>query len=105
MLLLVCSQSSYSHCLYILLLPLLLLPLLLLLLLLQQLAVTIFSFPPDKGNVGTAAYLDVFGSIHSVITELAKKGYDVGESPPFYLFNLNLSSSGFHVSITVQLLC
>jgi CobN/Magnesium Chelatase len=55
--------------------------LLLLLRLQQQLAVTIFSFPPDKGNVGTAAYLDVFGSIHSVITELAKKGYDVGESP------------------------
>lgn len=25
-------------------------------------AITVFSFPPDKGNVGSAAYLDVFGS-------------------------------------------
>jgi magnesium chelatase subunit H len=46
-----------------------------------QLAVTIFSFPPDKGNVGTAAYLDVFGSIHSVLSELKKQGYDVGDIP------------------------
>ena len=29
----------------------------------KKLAITIFSFPPDKGNVGTAAYLDVFNSI------------------------------------------
>lgn len=47
----------------------------------KKLAVTIFSFPPDKGNVGTAAYLDVFGSIHTVLTKLQKEGYDVGELP------------------------
>ena len=29
----------------------------------KKIAITIFSFPPDKGNVGTAAYLDVFDSI------------------------------------------
>lgn len=34
---------------------------------------TIFSFPPDKGNVGTAAYLDVFGSIHTVLSKLQKE--------------------------------
>lgn len=39
----------------------------------KKLAVTIFSFPPDKGNVGTAAYLDVFGSIHAVLSKLAKE--------------------------------
>lgn len=39
----------------------------------KKLAVTIFSFPPDKGNVGTAAYLDVFGSIHTVLTKLQKE--------------------------------
>ncbi|CAN0173901.1 unnamed protein product, partial [Laminaria digitata] len=39
----------------------------------KNLAVTIFSFPPDKGNVGTAAYLDVFGSIHTVLTKLGKE--------------------------------
>lgn len=39
----------------------------------KKLAVTIFSFPPDKGNVGTAAYLDVFGSIHTVLSKLKKE--------------------------------
>jgi magnesium chelatase subunit H len=43
----------------------------------KRLAISIFSFPPDKGNVGTAAYLDVFGSIAAVLSELATKGYDV----------------------------
>ena len=33
----------------------------------KRIAVTVFSFPPDKGNVGTAAYLNVFGSIHKVL--------------------------------------
>lgn len=39
----------------------------------KRLAVTVFSFPPDKGNVGTAAYLDVFGSIHAVLLKLKKE--------------------------------
>jgi len=47
----------------------------------KKLAITVFSFPPDKGNVGTAAYLDVFGSIWAVLRELKKQGYDVGEIP------------------------
>lgn len=33
----------------------------------KKVAITVFSFPPDKGNVGTAAYLNVFGSIHRVL--------------------------------------
>ena len=47
----------------------------------KKLAITVFSFPPDKGNVGTAAYLDVFGSIHRVLEEMKKKGYDVQNLP------------------------
>jgi len=47
----------------------------------KKLAVTVFSFPPDKGNVGTAAYLNVFGSIYKVLTMLKNNGYDVGELP------------------------
>jgi len=47
----------------------------------KKVAVTIFSFPPDKGNVGTAAYLDVFGSIHEALKGLKKDGYTVGEIP------------------------
>ncbi|MGB5241741.1 MAG: cobaltochelatase subunit CobN, partial [Prochlorococcaceae cyanobacterium] len=47
----------------------------------KKLAITVFSFPPDKGNVGTAAYLDVFGSIHRVLEEMKRKGYDVQNLP------------------------
>lgn len=47
----------------------------------KKLAITVFSFPPDKGNVGTAAYLNVFSSIYSVLTELKKDGYNVGVLP------------------------
>lgn len=47
----------------------------------KKLAITVFSFPPDKGNVGTAAYLDVFGSIHRVLEEMRSRGYQVGNVP------------------------
>jgi len=47
----------------------------------KKIAITIFSFPPDKGNVGTAAYLDVFDSIQAVLKQLKSEGYDIGEAP------------------------
>ena len=47
----------------------------------KKLAITVFSFPPDKGNVGTAAYLNVFGSIFRVLQGLKKEGYNVGNMP------------------------
>ncbi|MEM9137358.1 MAG: cobaltochelatase subunit CobN, partial [Cyanobacteria bacterium P01_F01_bin.42] len=47
----------------------------------KKVAITVFSFPPDKGNVGTAAYLDVFGSIYRVLEELEAEGYDVSGVP------------------------
>jgi magnesium chelatase subunit H len=47
----------------------------------KKVAITIFSFPPDKGNVGTAAYLDVFGSIYEVLKGLKGNGYDLPELP------------------------
>jgi magnesium chelatase subunit H len=47
----------------------------------KKIAITIFSFPPDKGNVGTAAYLDVFNSIKAVLEKLKSEGYDVGDAP------------------------
>jgi magnesium chelatase subunit H len=47
----------------------------------KKIAITIFSFPPDKGNVGTAAYLDVFDSIKAVLGQLKKEGYDIGDAP------------------------
>ncbi|MGF1479102.1 MAG: magnesium chelatase subunit H [Cyanophyceae cyanobacterium] len=47
----------------------------------KKVAITVFSFPPDKGNVGTAAYLDVFGSIYEVMQALKQNGYEVEELP------------------------
>lgn len=47
----------------------------------KKVAITVFSFPPDKGNVGTAAYLDVFGSIYEVMQGLKNNGYDVQDIP------------------------
>ncbi|KAG1371080.1 magnesium-chelatase subunit ChlH, chloroplastic [Cocos nucifera] len=47
----------------------------------KKVAITVFSFPPDKGNVGTAAYLNVFSSIFSVLRGLSEDGYDVDGLP------------------------
>ncbi|KAG0481231.1 hypothetical protein HPP92_012089 [Vanilla planifolia] len=47
----------------------------------KKLAITVFSFPPDKGNVGTAAYLNVFSSIFSVLGDLKRDGYNVEGLP------------------------
>jgi magnesium chelatase subunit H len=47
----------------------------------KKVAITVFSFPPDKGNVGTAAYLDVFGSIYEVMKAMKQNGYDLPELP------------------------
>lgn len=47
----------------------------------KKVAITIFSFPPDKGNIGTAAYLDVFGSIYEVMKGLRNNGYEIKDLP------------------------
>ena len=47
----------------------------------KKVAITVFSFPPDKGNVGTAAYLDVFGSIYEVMKGLKYNGYEIKDLP------------------------
>ncbi len=47
----------------------------------KKLAITVFSFPPDKGNVGTAAYLNVFGSIFRVMEEMKAQGYHIEDMP------------------------
>jgi len=47
----------------------------------KNIAITVFSFPPDKGNVGTAAYLNVFSSIFECLKAMDAAGYDVGEVP------------------------
>jgi len=42
-----------------------------------RLAFLIFCFPPDKGNIGTAADLDVFPSLLEILAKLRKDGYAV----------------------------
>jgi len=46
-----------------------------------RLALVIYCFPPNKGNIGTAADLDVFASVFDTLRQLAAEGYDV-ELPP-----------------------
>jgi magnesium chelatase subunit H len=42
-----------------------------------KLALVVFCFPPDKGNVGTAAELDVFQSAWEMLRRLESEGYAV----------------------------
>ena len=48
-----------------------------------RLALLVFCFPPNKGNIGTAADLDVFPSLCEILSELRSNGYavDVPDSP------------------------
>ncbi|MDE3077079.1 MAG: cobaltochelatase subunit CobN, partial [Chloroflexota bacterium] len=47
----------------------------------KRLAVALFNFPPNRGNLGTAAYLDVFGSLHRLLLRLRDEGYSVDVPP------------------------
>lgn len=49
----------------------------------KKLAIVLFNFPPNLGNAGTAAYLDVFESLYHVLKSLKENGYriDLPESP------------------------
>ncbi|HEY7547035.1 MAG TPA: cobaltochelatase subunit CobN, partial [Blastocatellia bacterium] len=42
-----------------------------------RLAIVIFCFPPNKGNIGTAADLDVFPSLMEILARLKSEGYAV----------------------------
>jgi magnesium chelatase subunit H len=46
-----------------------------------KLALTLFCFPPNKGNIGTAADLDVFPSLWDTLKKLQSEGYTI-ELPP-----------------------
>jgi magnesium chelatase subunit H len=43
----------------------------------RKIAVVIFNFPPNAGHTGTAAYLDVFESLHRTLLALQAAGYRV----------------------------
>jgi magnesium chelatase subunit H len=44
---------------------------------LVKLALVLFCFPPNKGNIGTAADLDVFPSLQEILCRLRAEGYAV----------------------------
>lgn len=46
----------------------------------RKLAIVLFGFPPNAGAAGTAAYLDVFRSLHNTLHALKADGYDL--TPP-----------------------
>ncbi len=46
----------------------------------KRVGIVLFGFPPNAGAVGTAAYLDVFESLHNTLHRLAREGYDI--TPP-----------------------
>jgi magnesium chelatase subunit H len=48
-----------------------------------RVALVLYCFPPNKGNLGTAADLDVFPSLHEILIRLRAEGYrvDIPETP------------------------
>ncbi len=43
----------------------------------RKVAVVLFSFPPNAGNMGSAAYLSVFASLHATLSAMRSEGYTV----------------------------
>ncbi|MCB8948571.1 MAG: magnesium chelatase subunit H [Ardenticatenaceae bacterium] len=43
----------------------------------KRIAVVLFNFPPNLGNAGTAAFLDVFESVTTLLKEMQAAGYTV----------------------------
>ncbi len=43
----------------------------------KKVTVVLFNFPPNAGNIGTAAYLAVFESVYQVLLKLKAEGYNI----------------------------
>lgn len=43
----------------------------------KKLSIVLFNFPPNAGNVGTAAYLSVFESVYALMAKLKSEGYHI----------------------------
>lgn len=43
----------------------------------KKVGIVLFNFPPNLGNIGTAAFLDVFQSLHKLLVEMKAAGYTV----------------------------
>ena len=47
----------------------------------RRVGIVLFNFPPNAGNVGTAAFLSVFESLHNTLAAMRREGYQV-DLPP-----------------------
>ncbi len=70
----------------------------------RRLAVVLFSFPPNAGTVGTAAYLGVWASLHNTLVAARDAGYrvDVPASPDALrerLLQGNTARYGTHANV------
>jgi magnesium chelatase subunit H len=64
-----------------------------------KLAIVLFCFPPNKGNIGTAADLDVFPGVFDVLKRLREEGYRVElPSSPDELRE-KASDAAFHMNV------
>ena len=43
----------------------------------RRIGIVLYGFPPNGGAIGTAAHLSVFRSLHNVLVEFDRQGYDV----------------------------
>jgi magnesium chelatase subunit H len=43
----------------------------------RRVGIVLFGFPPNAGAAGTAAYLDVFQSLHNTLQAMKTRGYDI----------------------------
>jgi magnesium chelatase subunit H len=43
----------------------------------RKIALTIFNFPPNAGNMGTAPFLSVFESLHATMLRMKAEGYTI----------------------------
>lgn len=73
-----------------------------------RLALLVFCFPPNKGNIGTAADLDVFPSLLEILSKLRADGYwvDVPDGPDQLremLLGGNSSESGMLANVVYRM--
>jgi magnesium chelatase subunit H len=73
-----------------------------------RLALLVFCFPPNKGNIGTAADLDVFPSLLEILSTLKSSGYavDVPDSPDLLremLLEGNSDESGMLANVAYRM--
>ena len=43
----------------------------------RKVAIVLFNFPPNAGNIGSAAYLSVFESVHNLLLGMKARGYTI----------------------------